>query len=151
MKEEKELFTCSICGCEVDREYLHEFDEEFLCEDCFNDETVICDHCEDRIWRDDNCGDDNINLCSACMEDYYLHCSRCDRIIRCDDACYTDYDEDTPYCDDCYDEIDRECFLHEYSYKPEPIFYGNGKRFFGVELEIDNAGRSSDCLKKSTA
>ena len=27
-----------------------------------------------------------------------------------------------------------------HNYKPNPIFYGNGDRFFGVELEIDGAG-----------
>ena len=34
--------------------------------------------------------------------------------------------------------------IHDYYYKPEPIFYGEGKRYFGVELEIDGAGESND-------
>ena len=32
--------------------------------------------------------------------------------------------------------------IHDYSYKPDPIFYGQGPRYFGVELEIDEAGES---------
>ena len=32
--------------------------------------------------------------------------------------------------------------MNDYYYKPEPIFYGEGNRFFGVELEIDEAGES---------
>ena len=32
----------------------------------------------------------------------------------------------------------------EYGYKPEVIFYGQGDRFFGVELEIDGGGEYTD-------
>ncbi len=31
-----------------------------------------------------------------------------------------------------------------YGYKPEPIFYGDSNRYFGVELEIDEAGRDNN-------
>ena len=34
--------------------------------------------------------------------------------------------------------------IHRYDYKPEAIFYGNGLRHFGVELEIDGAGQSRE-------
>ncbi len=34
--------------------------------------------------------------------------------------------------------------FNDYSYKPDPIFRGNGKRYFGVELEIDNGGKDDD-------
>jgi len=33
--------------------------------------------------------------------------------------------------------------IHDYYYKPTPIFYGEGPRFFGVELEIDEAGEDN--------
>ncbi len=33
-------------------------------------------------------------------------------------------------------------YLHSYGYKPAPIFHGESSRYFGVELEIDGAGRS---------
>jgi hypothetical protein len=49
------------------------------------------------------------------------------------------------YCSECYhDEVDRNRSIHDYSFKPEPIFYGDSKRYFGVELEIDGAGKDSD-------
>lgn len=38
--------------------------------------------------------------------------------------------------------------IHDYYYKPEPIFYGNGKRYFGVELEIDDGGESQSNATK---
>ena len=30
--------------------------------------------------------------------------------------------------------------IHSYDYRPEAIFYGDGPRYFGVELEIDKGG-----------
>lgn len=33
--------------------------------------------------------------------------------------------------------------IHDYYYKPNPIFYGDGNRYFGVELEIDDAGENN--------
>lgn len=38
--------------------------------------------------------------------------------------------------------------IHEYSYRPAPNFYGNGPRFFGVELEIDEGGEYESKAKK---
>ena len=33
--------------------------------------------------------------------------------------------------------------IQDYYYKPNPIFYGDGNRYFGVELEIDDAGENN--------
>ena len=38
----------------------------------------------------------------------------------------------------------RSHSIHDYNYKPEPIFYGDSNRYFGVELEIDDGGKDSD-------
>ncbi|MEE1077241.1 MAG: amidoligase family protein [Acutalibacteraceae bacterium] len=80
-------------------------------------------------------------LCESCYETYYTHCNDCDRIIHRDHACY--YDEE-PYCQSCYDRCSEERSIKDYGYKPEPIFYGDGNRFFGVELEVDDAGEDDD-------
>lgn len=48
-----------------------------------------------------------------------------------------------PYCDECYREI-QESTIRPYNYKPEPIFYGSGDLFYGIELEIDKGGERSD-------
>lgn len=52
------------------------------------------------------------------------------------------YDGDEPLCNRCYEGSCTHDYIEDYYYKPEPIFYGEGKRFFGVELEIDGAGES---------
>ena len=38
--------------------------------------------------------------------------------------------------------------IHDYYYKPEPIFYGEGNRYFGVELEIDDGGEDNTNAEK---
>lgn len=41
------------------------------------------------------------------------------------------------------DQVECSDIIQDYYHKPEPTFFGNGPRFFGVELEIDEAGESS--------
>lgn len=67
-------------------------------------------------------------------------------MIRLSEVCYADddEDEDAPLCEDCMDIRNRDGVIHRYDYKPEAIFYGNGLRHFGVELEIDGAGQSRE-------
>jgi hypothetical protein len=68
----------------------------------------------------------------------------CGTVISLDDANYEDDDRDEPYCDSCFRDYQRESCLHDYSYKPEPIFYGEGSRYFGMELEIDYGGKDNE-------
>ncbi len=131
----EERCQCSMCLREVDKEDLFEFDGEFLCHSCLEEETTTCDRCGERIWRDDAEGDSDYTLCSACYDHYYDRCECCGRIVHRDEA-YT-YGDDT-YCEVCYHQ--KQGSINDYSYKPEPIFYGDGDRFLGVELEIDGAG-----------
>ena len=43
---------------------------------------------------------------------------------------------------ECYDNVCCGDSIHDYNYKPDPVFYGNGNRYFGVELEIDIGGKT---------
>ena len=141
-KTKNTLLVCSCCGAELDTEDYYEMQGELLCPDCYHNETVACEHCGERIWLDDNAGSDNMPLCQRCYDDYYTTCECCGRIIHRDYANYDD-DDDYPYCDRCYEERCQSS-IHEYSYKPDPIFYGDSKRYYGVELEIDEGGKDSD-------
>lgn len=49
-----------------------------------------------------------------------------------------------PLCERCYESAQDTVAIYEYSYKPNPIFCGDGLRYFGVELEIDFGGKSCD-------
>ena len=103
----------------------------------------VCTDCGTRFLRSRNCSEnDAFPVCPDCYNRNYTHCTRCGALIHTN-ACYYPYDNDDPYCQSCCREIDS-CAIHEYGYKPEAIFYGQGDRFFGVELEIDGGGEYTD-------
>ena len=132
--------ACSGCGQALTLDQLTPFQNELLCPGCLNERTVLCAHCGERIFRSDNCGTDTTPLCEDCYEDHYTHCTGCGELIRRENACYRG---DDPYCHGCYYSMPAQG-ISDYCYKPEPIFYGEGSRFFGVELEIDGAGEDDD-------
>lgn len=131
--------ACEMCGEE--RRDIIEFDGMMLCPDCLDEETMVCCFCGRRIWARDNAGDEHTHLCNDCYEQNYTHCDRCGALLNWEDACYNSGDDngDYPLCSDCVTHHEE---IQDYYYKPEPIFYGEGDRFFGVELEIDEAGES---------
>ena len=134
-----EVRYCSLCHAELGDNEDYEIDGELLCESCMEEHTTTCDHCGELIWVNDSVSDENTTLCSCCFDDHYRRCEGCGRILPEDDAIwYSDY----PYCNHCYDRLEVQ--IEEYSYKPDPIFYGEGTRFFGVELEVDCAGKDDD-------
>ena len=44
--------VCSCCGATIETD------------DCYHSETVVCEHCGDRIWANDNAGSDSMPLCN---------------------------------------------------------------------------------------
>lgn len=136
--------TCERCEGKFPPELLTEFDGAALCPECLTACTLLCSHCEERIWREENEGNEQTPLCRNCYEESYTHCTRCGGLISDDETCY--YDEE-PYCSDCRDRLLSD-EIHSYNYKPDPIFYGDGPRYFGVELEIDCGGEDLDSAGK---
>ena len=134
---------CSHCGSLIDEnDDFEEVQGEVVCTDCYERHTTTCDRCGSVIWTDDSYGDEYTNLCSSCYHNHYVRCCCCDALLHEDDAYNIDGDS---YCSACYhDEVDKSRSIHDYSFKPEPIFYGDSKRYFGIELEIDAGGKDSD-------
>lgn len=142
----EETFICSHCGQEFPESDKMSFDGKDYCEECLDELTFICDHCRDRYFIDDVQGDSNIYLCQECYDEHYDRCTDCNRLLTRDEVYY--YEEET-YCEDCYDRIEnREGHIHDYGFKPDPVFFGSGKRYLGVELEIDEAGEIDDNAEK---
>jgi hypothetical protein len=140
--EENKVY-CSHCGVLIgEDEEFGEVNGEIVCNDCVERYTSTCDRCGETIWTDDSYGDEYTTLCSHCYHNHYTRCTCCDALLHEDDSYHLDgYD----YCSECYhDEVDKNRSIHDYGYKPEPIFYGDSKRYFGIELEIDGAGKDSD-------
>ena len=73
------------------------------------------------------------------FDNHYCRCESCNRIIHNN---YTNWHNDNPYCESCFDDFEDE--IEEYNYKPDPIFYGDGYMYFGVELEVDDGGKDNN-------
>ena len=138
MKEVK----CKYCGKVLKENEQYEFDGKVMCETCFESLTSVCRHCGERIWNKENDGSDSFVLCQRCYDNHYTTCERCNAVIHYDAARYF-YDSDEPYCDNCFDILSKNEIIHDYGYKPEPIFYGDDDMYMGVELEVDFGGESS--------
>ncbi len=133
---------CNICGAELTKETMKTFKDIPLCSHCFDTEIVYCHCCGEQIWRSEAEGNINLILCERCFDNNYSYCEDCGSLIHNSNAYYFD-DSDYPYCQSCFEEL-QDKPIKEYSYKPEPIFYGSGNLFMGVELEIDEGGENND-------
>ena len=72
----------------------------------------------------------------------YATCSLCCESFPTDDL--IEY-EGRLLCRCCYEEqTSADHTIHDYYYKPSPIFFGEGLRYFGVELEVDAGGENDD-------
>ena len=136
----KDDLVCSHCGELIADENYGHINGEIICSECIDRYCTTCERCGSLMWDSDSYGDDYTTLCRSCYENHYTHCYDCDALIHNDDS--YEYDGEY-YCRECYDNVCCGDSIHDYNYKPEPIFYGDGKRYFGVELEIDIGGK--DC------
>jgi len=138
-----DLYLCALCGAKTQEDTGERFRNQFLCHDCLEEHTVLCTRCGERLWTDDNAGDNSTPLCQSCFDRYYTTCDNCGRVISNNDIYYEDEDDDNGYCWRCYeDRMARRRVILDYYTKPAPIFYGDGPRYFGVELEIDGGGEN---------
>lgn len=141
----EEKIICSHCNQPVEGD-CETINGQIVCPDCVARHCSVCDRCGTTIWDSDVYGDEYTNLCHHCYDNYYVQCERCDCLIHVDDAYQYD---GCDYCSECYhDCCDEHSPIKEYGYKPDPIFFGNGSRFFGVELEIDIGGRDMDYARE---
>lgn len=139
---------CDVCGEEYEEGQLEWFGDRCLCPDCMEEQTATCSHCGSRIWVEENAGDTGTYLCQDCYDRHYTTCDSCDRLIHLDEAYYEEEDEDRALCWTCYSRSQQDKGVHSYYFKPEPVFFGQGPRFFGVELEVDLGGESNHNAKK---
>lgn len=140
---------CDICVETFPYDDLHSVGRHVLCEDCYSNNTLICSRCGEPLLSDENAGTDSFALCLSCRNEAYTQCCECDELLRLDQAYYTEEDTDRPLCYDCYcDTSSKNKWIEQYSFKPRSIFYGQGPRYFGVELEIDLGGYSNTNAKQ---
>ena len=146
----EERRVCSICGALLNENNEHEFDGEIMCDSCFETNVIYCDNCERPMWRDSAEGDGRITICQSCYDHCYTTCEDCGRLIHTDNEAIYDDENDYPYCRECYDKLTNQA-IKSYNYKPEPMFYGSGDFYFGVELEIDKGGEDQENAREILA
>ncbi len=140
----EKTFICHECGAELSADEAYSFEGEHYCIDCLDEFTVICEHCGYRVREDYAHIDSRHTICNECFDDHYTYCESCEAIIATEDAFYLDEYDEYPYCRSCYQREVHHRKIHDYSYKPDPEFHGEGSRYFGVELEVDKAGCDED-------
>lgn len=135
-----ELFCCcDNCNETVSIDNTHCINDACICDDCFDNNYFCCDDC-----REYNHNDSAINaangdtICEGCYGENYFTCEGCYEVYHVDCSC-------DGYCNCCYNQNNSGC-LHNYTYKPDPVFYGNEKDnlYFGIELEIESQSNDID-------
>jgi len=159
---EESTVECAVCSTDTSVEdILTTVYDEKVCTDCYrtcercddihseNDDMQVVDG--DSIWCQ-SCADSHGNWCdghegwttdsTARLSDRREHwCSDClDNAHYCDecDGYYADG------CDEGHNDEPDERIVHDYNYKPDPIFHGGGtgeRLFLGIEIEVE-AGRN---------
>ena len=155
------VLPCSSCGKLEPVDTLNYVEGAGLvCKPCYIDNTYECFHCGTRhsLYAGEELLDYQENrICEHCAQSAYSCCSDCGRYFEPDgnDYCPSCYEEyDTCACcgrisRDVYDGMCRDCldnFIHDYSFKPKAVFYGQpeDKKFFGLEWEIGQGGQDAE-------
>lgn len=140
----EEKLICCICGCEISQGDELYVGEDVICENCAENECVTCECCGELIYQGNDLGENGLVLCESCYTNHYCRCFECNELINENDVYWID---DECYCEECYNNrVENDC-INDYCYKPEPIFYGYGNRYYGIELEIDKGGKYGDYAK----
>ena len=79
-----ETRICANCGIEHPLDTMYQVEGDWLCESCADRLTVVCDHCNERIYEENAVEDDHYILCDHCFDEYYIRCEDCSRIISRD-------------------------------------------------------------------
>lgn len=133
---ENSFRECYECGTLIyEDDSIRDAYWDHYCPDCADEHLLYCENCDEYYRRDNMIFDAFSNyMCQDCFESRFYICDDCGGFVH--HTCVY-WNDDTPYCDECYC---NNSYIHEYGYKPYPIFHGEGNRFLGVELEVDRGG-----------
>jgi len=161
-----ELISCDECSSEISRDDSFNTSDGagWVCSDCVR----LCEYCESvGTNNDDWYSVGHEHWCEGCWDSHSFTCNRCDYCVNsnrdggtsvgdeywCEDC----VSNNATYCDECdeyYRDSGGECScsesangkIHQYSYKPNPVFHGGNDNnlYMGFELEMsfgDNPDR----------
>jgi hypothetical protein len=176
MNDGERIFYCCECGEELRGTKYHIGNDDYICEDCRDNYYGYCDDCDELVPDIDIVAvNDNhrfvcrhcaryyytcshchglfspgcitvdtyyITLCEDCYEDYYFTCDDCGDVYHLDDSQHID---GSLYCNSCAGN--HEGGILSYSTKPDPVFFGDKKAGYGVEVEIDDGEYKQDAAR----
>jgi len=138
----EQIVTCSICGEKLQlHESKHDSENNCYCDFCFHAYVKKCTYCGE-YHNIDQLMSDNYNhfSCASCFNNITV-CEDCGIFLI--DSNNIFWACGNNYCAECYQNYSIK--IHEYNFKPKPIFYGYDTRCrLGVEVEIDGAGCYDD-------
>lgn len=159
---EESTVKCAVCSTDTSVEdILTTVYDEKVCSDCYR----TCERCDDIHSENDDMVvvDGDYIWCQSCLDNYANWCdgheeyttSSTTRLRDRHEQWCCDCLDNAHYCDECdeyyadgcdngHNDEPDERIIHDYNYKPDPIFHGggNGERlFFGIEIEVE-AGRN---------
>jgi len=155
MSDEVELVECASCSSDYRPDELATTRSgEVLCEDC----RIYCERCDNFDYENgsryvEGCG----TYCEVCADNYTFWCERCESTYSDNDSSFEVSDIGVYWCEDCCqnnanwcdscdmyyrdgcDDCNGSRLINQYSYKPDPVFYGKDKNklYFGIELEME--------------
>lgn len=130
--------VCADCG-----EVLADSGQWIYVNRDLDDEKIVCPSCIDseNYFRCADCNkfftnmhkkftDNDVSICENCASEWAT-CEECGSLVH--------REENNLFCGDyyCPRHNPANVPVHNYSFKPSPIFYGDGDLYMGVELEID--------------
>lgn len=156
--EDEKYRKCYSCGDYFPQDETTKIDGNVYCDDCRGEQFYSCEQCGEYVAQDEAIFCANTVYCDPCADRYTFECDDCNNRFPnsaqnsvvggsvCD-SCYENYN----YCDDCGESYpeSNSCGCdsysgdvdyskeHGYSFKPDPVFYGSGPCYLGVELEVD--------------
>lgn len=133
--------TCENCSvmcqrCDgighINEEYFRVNGSQRWCEPCKDFKAFYCDICNEyysgSYYSAENTSD---TYCESCFENNVYYCEGCDAY----------YDGG---CDANHDDEDDGRLIHDYSYRPDPIFHSSEdeqtRLYFGIEVETEVRG-----------
>jgi len=161
--DEVELKCCIACNTELnsDDDGTTTSSGDPVCDSC----VVMCIHCEQVITVDDEYNDVEGEVwCAGCTRNDAHWCDLCDSYFTgytygTDDSdstmCERCFEDNTSYCEDCDNTYLNGCdydhdgdndgrTIHDYSYRPDPIFRKSDdeqtRLYFGIEIETEVRG-----------
>jgi len=153
--EDATAIECAVCGSATDAENVYQvsYGTDMVCIDCVR----VCEHCDDIGTENDFFPIvDGERWCESCVDNYAHWCDSCEEYSQ--EGTYWIRDRGTSWCSDCAsnnaiwcedcdeytesgcEECNSSRVIHDYSYRPDPIFHSTDKNerlFFGIEIEME--------------